>query len=1369
MSIEHLPQQKAFLGGGGEMGQLTHEYDWASTPIGAIETWPPYLRTAVSLCLSSRFPIVIFWGPDFRQFYNDNYRSILGPHKHPQALGQRAQECWAEIWNVIGPMLNSVMTTGEATWSNDLLLQLERNVPVEECYFTFSYSAILDEDGEIAGVFCAVTETTGDVLGKRRLSLLQALATATTTASTAEEVCQRAATTIGEYAADLPFALLYLLDADDQQAHLSGNIGLSAGSKAAPLCITLASPDDRWSLGQVVQNGQPLLLSSLDECVGSFNGYNASQMPLPERALVLPLSKPGYPRPYGLLVAGLSPRRPVDEAYQSFCALVAGQISTALTSALAYQQERQRAEALAELDRAKTAFFSNVSHEFRTPLTLSLGPLEQVLSDRAHPLTEEQRRQLEMVHRNEQRQLKLVNTLLDFSRIEAGRADASYAPTDLAQLTRDLASAFRAAIEHAGLRLLIECAPLPEPIYVDHSMWEKIVLNLLSNAFKYTFEGEIRVTLQLVEGYVELIVQDTGVGISTQDVPHLFERFYRARPPQARTHEGSGIGLALVQELVRLHGGSITVQSQEGKGTTFTVRLPRGHAHLPAERLETPHALTSTALGTEAYVQEAWRWLPEVDVEREEQRQAATTHTPVTTFSANNPTQAPHLLIADDNADMREYLKRLLNPSYTVTLVADGSSVLEITRTVLPDLVISDIMMPGLDGLTLLKELRAMPATSAIPVILLSARAGEEATLEGLKAGANDYLVKPFSARELLARVEACLEIARLLEVAQTARAEREKLATELEVVFESMTDGVMVYDTQGNIVRTNRAVREVLAMDKINEYERLPLAARQHFFQPHNEHSAIITGDGLPIQRVLRGEILSGGRAVEMQQNTLDGRSIWVSVTGAPMRNQQQEIVGALLVMRDVTARRALEERTRRSLDALLQMAHALVEVTTNPGELLDESSWAGHIRSVMKQLTDLACLMLDCEWLGIVVVDEASGSLTPITTAGMEPTMEAIWQEETKHQRLQDIFTPDQLTQLSEGNVLFLHAHDLAKQMEERIRHYHIQTLFCAPLRAGTELIGLLSADYSGADHNFTEGELRMATAVATLVTLVLERERLLHERLEARQYEQELRTNERIAIESARARDEFIGIASHELRTPITVMKGNVQLARRFLKQLKQEITQEMPGLDKRTTIVAQLLESIERQTDLQSRLVSDLVDISRIQAKKLEIHPELVNVVTIVSDAIADQRLIAPERTITFASEVQEVMALADAARIGQVVGNYLSNALKYSPEESSVQVRLTVEETHVRVAVRDAGPGLSPKDQKHIWERFYRSSGAKDYTGGADLGLGLHISRSLIEQHGGQVGVVSALQEGSTFWFTLPVAQIADTSGETESA
>jgi signal transduction histidine kinase/DNA-binding response OmpR family regulator len=732
--------------------------DWTDTPLGPPEGWPQSLRTAVSICLQSRFPILIWWGPHLVKIYNDAYRPILGD-KHPRAMGQAGRECWAEIWDIIGPMLASVRERGEATWSEDQMLPLARYGFVEECYFTYSYSPIRDETGGIGGVFCAVSETTGRVIGERRLRMLRDLSRQGEETRTADDACANAARTLADNPGDLPFALLYLIEPDGGHARLAAAASLEASGATAPRRVALheeADTDATWPLRRVLEAGNPKLVSDLVEKFGALPG---GPWPEPaEAALIVPIAAPGQAKPTGFLVAGLSPRLELDAGYRGCLDLVAGHIGAAIANARAYEEERRRAEALAEIDRAKTAFFSNVSHELRTPLTLMMGPLEDAIAEPGE-LSPRNRERLELAHRSSLRLLKLVNTLLEFSRIEAGRIQAAFEPVALDVLTAELASVFRAATERAGVRLVVDCPPLPEAVHVDRDMWEKIVLNLVSNAFKFTFEGEIEVKLDSVGGAARLCVRDTGVGIPPEAIPRIFERFYRVENTRSRTQEGTGIGLALVQELVRLHGGTIGAESRLGVGTTFTVTIPLGTAHLPPNRAggPAPRERAGFRAMTAAFADEAMGWLP-----GEPEPAALPGEPPANPTEGAPGAPRPRVLLADDNADMRGYLARLLAEHYDVDAVGDGLAALEAARRRAPDLILSDVMMPRLDGFGLIREVRADPALKALPVILLSARAGEESRVDGLQRGADDYLIKPFSARELLARVGAQLGLAQL-------------------------------------------------------------------------------------------------------------------------------------------------------------------------------------------------------------------------------------------------------------------------------------------------------------------------------------------------------------------------------------------------------------------------------------------------------------------------------------------------------------------------------------------------------------------------------------------------------------------------------
>jgi signal transduction histidine kinase/DNA-binding response OmpR family regulator len=738
------------------MGDMVRSLEWAETALGPLRDWPQSLRTTVSIGLSSRFPILIWWGPDLVMVYNDALAGIIG-NKHPRAMGQRGAEGWHEVWHVLGPMLTSVLLEGASTWSENQRLDIERTLQsgyLEETYFTFSYSPIRDESGGIGGVFCAVTETTAQVLGERRLRTLSTLAQYTAEVTTVDDACLKAAAAIEANPADVPAAFIYLEEGEND-LRLAGMAGIIRSADQLQNMQGSA-----WPLDAVRQNGLPVIVEAA-EVQRILNTMGCVTVTPPASALLLPLGPAGKRSPSGVMVVGLAPLLLLDERYRSFLILVAGHIGNAITSARALEAAEQRAAALAELDRAKTAFFSNVSHEFRTPLTLMLGPTEDAMAIAGGSLAGES---LATVHRNGMRLLRLVNTLLDFSRIEAGRAEASFESTDLASLTTDLASAFRSTIERAGLQFEVRCDVSETPVYVDRDMWEKIVLNLLSNALKFTFEGAITVLFSIESDMAILTVRDTGVGIPEAEVVRVFDRFYRVEGMRSRTHEGTGIGLAFVRDLVQLHAGTVSVVSMEGTGSVFTVAIPVGLSHLHADRVR-DGALASQGLRDLSFVNDAVGWLKEDS--------NASLDTALHDGLEGPPLPATtglRILLVDDNADMREYVGRLLRKHWLVDTACDGLEALAIAQRQVPALVLTDVMMPILDGFGLLRALRADARTRAVPVLMLSARAGEESRIEGLAQGADDYLIKPFSAKELIARVGTHLLLGQLRRATEIER-----------------------------------------------------------------------------------------------------------------------------------------------------------------------------------------------------------------------------------------------------------------------------------------------------------------------------------------------------------------------------------------------------------------------------------------------------------------------------------------------------------------------------------------------------------------------------------------------------------------------
>jgi PAS domain S-box-containing protein len=878
-----------FLSGGGELGALIRAHDWARTSLGPAADWPRSLKTAVRIMLTSRQPIWIGWGPELVYLYNDPYKAIVGG-KHPLALGRPTAAVWSEIRADIEPLLSSAMT-GDGTYVESQLLVMERNGYPEETYYTFSYSPIPGDDGAPAGIICANTDETQRVIGERQLALLRELASRTAEARNREQACARCIEALRTDAHDLPFALLYLAAPGEDRLRLMHATGLPAGHAAAP--AFLERDESTWGAGGLLGMGEACIVKSLDPDLGPWPA-EAWRLQAREAAL-LPITAAGESGSHGVLIVGLSPVRLLDARYRDFLALVARQAAAAIANAEAYEAEQRRAEALAEIDRAKTLFFSNVSHEFRTPLTLMLGPLEEALSER-DAFQPRHRDLLDLAHRNSLRLLRLVNTLLDFSRIEAGRAQAAYQPTDLAGLTRELASNFEMVTERAGLRLAIACAPLPQPVYVDRGMWEKVVLNLLSNAFKFTFDGGITVELAAsADGQAAVLtVADTGVGVPAHELPRLFDRFHRVQGQQSRSFEGSGIGLALVQELVRQHGGAIRAESEAGRGSRFIVSVPFGHEHLPAAMLlQAPADEAPDHVRAGSFVEEALRWLPGSHAPA-----AAAGPETVDPRAPPEPKEARgRIVVADDNADMREYISRLLGTRWDVIAVSNGEEALRSVRAVKPELLLTDVMMPKLDGFGLLRAVRSDPALADLPVVMLSARAGEEARVGGLEAGADDYLVKPFSARELVARVRSNLALA-------AVRREAGAALRESEARFRNMADHapvmMWVTDPRGSCSYLNRGWYEFTGQ---HEAQALGFGWLQST-HPDDRLRAETT--------FLAANARRGPFQLEYRLRRADGSYRWCIDAGAPRFTEAGEFLGYVGSVIDIADRKEAEELLR-------------------------------------------------------------------------------------------------------------------------------------------------------------------------------------------------------------------------------------------------------------------------------------------------------------------------------------------------------------------------------------------------------------------------------------------------------------------------
>ena len=838
-------------------------------PLGPPDLWPEGLRTAVDICLASRFPMLVWWGPDLVMLYNAAYHPMLGT-KHPRAFGAPGREVWPEIWDVIGPMLDQVMGGGGATWSTDQLLVLDRNGYPEECYFTYSYSPIPDESGGVGGVFCAVTETTERVVGERRLATVAELAHLIR-AGQRSDVIETANVVLAGNPHDHPVALVVdrgpgTERADTETALSRFGLELTPGTRAR-LADLVRQVSGTGRRARVEADAEASAIG-----VKAWHAY-----PVPE---------PGAQqrgRATAVLLLGESVGRPWDGSLEAYAALCAGHVAGALTGVRELSEERRQHQALLELDEAKSAFFTNISHELRTPLTLMAGPVQDALAAEADPV---QRRRLELVERGTHRLTRMVDAMLDFGRMEAGHLAPAPAPVDVAELTRALAESFRPAIERAGLGFAHSGDEATVDAVLDRDMYERIVLNLLSNALKYTPSGSVRLTLAVTDRELAVTVADTGVGIASRDLERVFARFERLPVTDgARSSEGAGIGLAMVRQLSELMGGSVAVESEVGRGSTFTVRVPL-HVEAPGGG----GVPSVTPRRVDDFLRETRLW--EADASAEPPR------------TDPRPGSRPRLVVAEDNPDLRSYLGDVLGDLYDVELVADGRAAVEAVRREEPDLVVADVMMPGVGGYELVELIRAEPALAGVPVLLLSARAGASETSSGLGAGADDYLVKPFSVVELRARVASNLERA----------AARTRDSSWRRAVMESLHDALVITDPDGAVLEVNDGFTTILGW-----------SADDGPFAPPYPWEVPPAADGLSGAELLRRALSSADdpdhsdhpEPLEGLLRHRDGHCVRVAARVSLVDGGRRRPSLVLCTLRDVTAEH--EARQRRHAAALM------------------------------------------------------------------------------------------------------------------------------------------------------------------------------------------------------------------------------------------------------------------------------------------------------------------------------------------------------------------------------------------------------------------------------------------------------------------
>lgn len=1364
------------------MGTLIRSYDWENSSLGSIDSWPQSLYSALSICLNSNFPIAIYWGKDLTLLYNDAWSPIPG-NKHPWALGKPAREVWPDIWDEIEPQFQKAFN-GEPGGSKNALLPMQRHGYTEECYFDFTFTPVYGESSNVEGVFNAVIETTYYVFHERRTAFLKNLALTIAAAKTKMDLFSQAVAFLTKASPDVSFAMIYQLKDNE------------------PVLIASTLSDEEtdnqkkdWPFEIVLTAVKPLHIEDISAFFEHVpKNYWTEEI---KEGYIIPLTGSAG-NLIGILVCGLNARRRFDGEYAIYLDSIGNTIGTAYNIIAALEEERKKAEALAEIDKAKTVFFSNISHEFRTPLTLILGSLEELLKKPVIELGKENHSSVETTHRNAIRLLRLVNNLLDFSRIEAGKAKAQYQLTDLTAFTEQIAGSFRSIIENAGLKFTVVCNPNMQSVYVDRTMWEKIVLNLLSNAFKYTLEGSITVTLTTAKNQVLLKVKDTGVGIPEKDIPKMFERFHRVENITGRTYEGTGIGLSLISELVKLHQGTITVQSKSGEGSEFTVTLPSGKEHLPKDQIVDADVNDDITI-SDMFIAEAATITANASSDKNDSGFTAKGNKPV-------------VLVVDDNADMRQYFNTLLQKDYSVITAGNGMDALQKLKEELPALIVSDVMMPVMNGIELLTSIKENVHTAAIPVILVSARAGESEKIEGFDLGADDYLVKPFSSNELLARVRSQINISK----------KRNDTLQEVYNVFDAVPFAVAVLKG------------ESLIIEFINQYNlKVWQKTREEVLgKPLFEARPDIREGAEPIHK----EVFRTGRRFSANEIpleiTIDGKTElrYFHAIIDPLFNEQRKIIGQLATSIEITeqvvARKKIEESekslkaVKEQLELTIENVPAAVYLFDNNGKILYANNPAyKNLKSILGDdydpAEDLATMMK--RTIGKVEYNDEDGMAIPEEKYPTYAALKTGKEAELFIKRINKItgevswFLNKSTPLVNEnGYVQYVLSTStdltLQKNSEEKIRESENrfrtladalpQMVWMRDMQGNIEYGSKHWEEYSGIrgvseawremvhpddwnniiqtwEKHFAsgeplqyevrlknkEGEYRWHNAVAeplkdgegkiikwigAVSDIHIQKrfsenlEKLVTERTEALE-----RSNQDL--------QQFAHVASHDLKEPVRKVMT-------FSNRMRDELGRELSA--KSITYLSKIESSAIRMYSM----IDGVLLYSSLDA--LEQTKESVDLNELIQNIVSDLEILISQKNAKIHFDNLPIVA-GSPILLYQLFYNLINNSLKFARESVPPIITLStkdVENTklhssklkdtvkYIALMLQDNGIGFRNEDAEKIFDTFTRLHAKDKYEG---TGLGLSLCRKIVERHGGIIYAQGEEKVGATFVILLP--------------
>ncbi|MBW4541615.1 MAG: PAS domain S-box protein [Myxacorys chilensis ATA2-1-KO14] len=1385
--------ESLFAGEGEMRAMLRERFGWGnadgSQPLtGAISEWPQSLRTAVSLCLGSPQPIALWWGRDYLWFYNDAY-CLLEQTNHPQCLGRPGRECWAEDGNRMASLLDSVRETGVSTCLEDVQRIVTRNGYAEETYFTFTYSPIQDESGGIGGVFCTCTETTKRVLSDRRLKTLRELSVNTGQAETVQSACTLTVETLAQNSYDLPFALLYVVEAGGRRAYLAGTAGMEAGTIASPQQVDLATATDVWHLTEVKTTGQ----------AHQINGLTAQLKALPEggwedapdAAIVLPLRPSGPRQPVvGLLVLGISPRREFDDDYRGFFDLIASNVATVIANANAYETkitEPKPAEiALQRSEERYRAFIAQSSEaiwcfELEEPVPICCSEDEQIQRFYQHGYLSECNQMMAQMYGVSSPQ-GLVGAKLGAFLVQSDAHNTDY-------LKAFIGSGYR----------LIDA----ESYEVDQSGNPKVFLNNLVGVIEdgmlvrawgthrdITERKQAEQRLQLYAS----VVRDVQVGIvvwQLEDVCNLGSFRLLISNPAASAATG--------------------VDFESLIGTRMA-------EHFPA-------LVQSPLVQQYADVVQTGRSLDLGEVQYSEDGITAGTYS-LKAFSL--PNQCLGLVF--ENITVRKAIEAQLEESqrYRQQIAETMPGILFVHDLIEQRITYTNRQITDLLGYTP-EQVQAM-GTAVVPTIVHPndlervyayfeefSTAPEDAVLsiEYQAHHANGAWRWFYSQSVVFNRTADGIPhqvLGVTIDVSDRKRADQ--ALRDAHVQIESALVAGEIYTWRFNIlencVTVNAAFARLFAVDPNEAAMGLPL---EQFI------NAIHEDDRPRILAAIYRAIETGGEFVtEYRVQTVTGEVRWVAARGRVEYDSQGRPVAFPGALADISDRKQVEESLRQS-EARAQLAIGVgrlgmwrYDLGTNLVEL-DE-----RMREIWGEPPDVVLLPLSAVMDRIHPDDQArvaeaiNAAIDPGSLGTYDIEYRIVWADQTERWVLANGLTQFEGEGLSRRVMSFIGtAIDIThhKQVEEALRQRE------AELRLITNtlpvLISFIDSEqrYRFNNHTYEEwfghsaneiygkhvrevlgeeaydvirphieqvlsgqqasfeaevpyasvgtryvhvnyvprfGAQGTVEGFVVLVSDISETKRAEAEREQLLAREQAAREQ---AVAANRIKDEFLAVLSHELRTPMNPILGWSKLLR-------------AGKLDSIKT--AHALETIERNAKLQTQLIEDLLDVSRILQGKLNLKMAPVNLEATLEASLETLRLAIEAKSIQVHTLLKPIagQVLGDSARLQQVIWNLLSNAVKFTPEGGRVEIRLNYTASHAQLQVNDTGRGIVASFLPHVFEYFRQADGTTTRTFGG-LGLGLAIVRHLVELHGGTVGAESAGEgQGATFTVKLPLLKQEET-------